>query len=202
MRNRVLFACWLCLIVVSSAQADTVPTALAAPASRLEQAQPAWAALPASSAQSPVFSNSDSLADALVPVSLPVSPAGGMAAPVYQPLPHKTPHITTLPAQVDTRMWWGLTIAQHAAAVFDSWSTRQSIGSGRGYERDPLLRPFADSPAIYPAMQVLPTGLDYLSRRMQRSSNGVFRRMWWVPQTAATVGFVWSGIHNLGVASR
>ncbi len=178
------------------------PAAVTSPASRLDQVRAESPALPASAAQAPALAKSNSIADALVPVSLPVSPSGAVEAPAYQPLPHKTPRITTLPAQVDTRMWWGLTITQHAAAVFDSWSTLQSTGSGRGYERDPLLRPVADSPAIYPVMQVLPTGLDYLSRRMLRSSNGVFRRMWWVPQTAATVGFVWSGIHNLGVASR
>ena len=201
MRSQVLFVCWLCLIAMFQAQADTVPTATAAPVSRLDAGRPEPVALPAA-AQSPALIQSDSLADALVPVSLPVGAAGAVAAPVYQPLPHKTPRITTLPAQVDMRKWWGLTVTQHAAAAFDSWSTLQSTGSGRGYERDPLLRPFAESPAIYPAMQVLPAGLDYLSRRMLRSSNGVFRRMWWVPQTAATVGFVWSGIHNLGVASR
>ena len=175
---------------------------MAPTAPRLDRVRAESTALPAIAAQSPALAKSDLMADALVPVSMPVSPAAVAPGPVYQPLVHKTPRITTLPAQVDTRFWWGLTITQHAAAAFDSWSTRQSIGSGRGYERDPLLKPFADSPAIYPAMQVLPAGLDYLSRRMQRSSNGVFRRMWWVPQTAATVGFVWSGIHNLGVASR
>lgn len=202
MRNRVLFACWLCLMVISQAYAETAPASVETPAFRLDPSRAESSASPSTAAHTPALAKSDSMADVLLPVSLPVSPAGVMASAPYEPLPHKTPRITTLPAQVDTRLWWGLTITQHAAAVFDSWSTRQSIGSGRGYERDPLLRPFADSPSIYPAMQILPTGLDYLSRRMLRSSNGVFRKMWWVPQTAATAGFLWSGMHNLAVASR
>lgn len=98
------------------------------------------------------------------------------------------------------RAWLALAALQHGSAAFDAWSTRQSILSGHGYERDPLIKPFADSAAIYPALQVLPIGLDYLSNRMMRSSNGMVRRLWWVPQTVSTVGFVWSGARNLHVA--
>src|SRR5262249_36627708 len=58
------------------------------------------------------------------------------------------------------RIWWGLTAAQHSAATFDAWSTRKSISSGNGYERNPLMKPFADSAAIYPVIQVVPLGLD------------------------------------------
>ena len=99
------------------------------------------------------------------------------------------------------RTWWVLTAAQHGAATFDAWSTRQSITSGRGYERNPLMKPFADSAAIYPVIQVLPLGLDYLSRRMAQSRHSALRKTWWVPQTIATAGFVWSGVRNLRVAS-
>ena len=99
------------------------------------------------------------------------------------------------------RAWLALVALQHGSAAFDAWSTRQSILSGHGYERDPLIKPFADSAAIYPALQVLPIGLDYLSNRMMRSSNGMVRRLWWVPQTVSTVGFVWSGARNLHVAA-
>jgi len=99
------------------------------------------------------------------------------------------------------RAWLTLVALQHGSAAFDAWSTRQSILSGNGYERDPLMKPFAGSAAIYPAIQVLPIGLDYLSNRMMRSSNGMVRRLWWVPQTVSSVGFMWSGARNLHVAA-
>lgn len=99
------------------------------------------------------------------------------------------------------RAWLALVALQHGSAAFDAWSTRQSILSGNGYERDPLMKPFAGSAAIYPALQVLPIGLDYLSNRMMRSSNGMIRRFWWIPQSVSTVGFVWSGARNLHVAA-
>ncbi|HVH88653.1 MAG TPA: hypothetical protein VM912_18180 [Terriglobales bacterium] len=98
------------------------------------------------------------------------------------------------------RAWLLLTATQHSSAIFDAWSTRQALLSGHGYERDVLVRPFANSDAIYPALQVVPIGLDFLSRRMLRSSNSFSRRTWWVPQAIATTGFVWCGTRNLRVA--
>lgn len=109
--------------------------------------------------------------------------------------------VTPAEKQHPTRAWWMLTVAQHGAAAFDAYSTRQAIGRG-AVEDDPLMRPFAHSPAIYLASQVSPVLLDLLSRRMMRSENPVFRRMWWVPQSGATAMFIVSGVHNLGVASR
>jgi hypothetical protein len=94
-----------------------------------------------------------------------------------------------------------LTIAMHGAAAFDAYSTRQAIGRG-AVEDDPLMRPFAYSPAIYVASQVGPVLLDLVSRRMMRSENLVLRRMWWIPQSGSTAMFIFSGVHNLGVASR
>jgi hypothetical protein len=110
---------------------------------------------------------------------------------------------TTLPEKPSVkqeRIWWALTAAQHGAATFDAWSTRQSLASGNGYERNPLMKPFAGSAAIYPVIQVMPVGLDFLSRRMMQSRHGFFRKTWWLPQTIATAGFVWSGANNLRVA--
>jgi hypothetical protein len=98
------------------------------------------------------------------------------------------------------RSWMALTIAQHAAATFDAWSTRRAISRGGSYEADPLMRPFAHSPALYGVMQLGPGALDYLARRMRRSDHKWVRRLWWVPQSAATVGFVYSGAHNLAVS--
>jgi hypothetical protein len=111
---------------------------------------------------------------------------------------------TTLPEKPSVkqqRIWWALTVAQHGAATFDAWSTRQSLESGYGYERNPLMKPFAGSPAIYPVIQVVPVGLDFLSRHMMQSRHGFLRKTWWLPQTIATAGFVWSGANNLRVAN-
>lgn len=99
------------------------------------------------------------------------------------------------------REWVVLTVLQHGSATFDAWSTRQSLASGNGYERNPLLRPFANSAAIYPAIQLAPLGTDWVSWRMARSSKPLVRKLWWLPQSVATAGFVWSGIRNLHVAN-
>ena len=100
-----------------------------------------------------------------------------------------------------SKRWLALTAMQHGSAVFDAWSTRQALSSGNGYERDPFIRPFARSATIYPALQVLPLGLDYLSSHMMHSQNTMVRKLWWVPQTVSTVGFVWNGARNLHVAT-
>ena len=105
------------------------------------------------------------------------------------------------PSVKQQRTWWALTAAQHGAATFDAWSTRQSLASGNGYERNPLMKPFAGSAAIYPVIQVMPVGLDFLSKRMMQSRHGFFRKTWWLPQTIATAGFVWSGANNLRIAN-
>ena len=100
-----------------------------------------------------------------------------------------------------SKRWLALTLAQHGAAAFDAYSTRQSISRG-AVEDDPMMRPFAHSGAIYAAIQVGPLLLDYAARRMQHSEYGMVRRMWFVPQTVSTAGFLISGFHNLNVASR
>ncbi len=99
------------------------------------------------------------------------------------------------------RMWIALSAVQHSAAVFDAYSTRQAIASG-AVEQNPLLRPFASSPAIYGATQICPLILDYAARRMQLSHNSVVRRMWWVPQSTGTAVSIFSGVHNMNVANR
>lgn len=93
------------------------------------------------------------------------------------------------------RLWLFLSTAEHSAATYDAWSTRRALAAGR-VEADPLMRPFAGSAALYPAMQLVPIGLDYLARRLQRSS-GWAHRIWWVPQSAATVTFLFSGSYNV-----
>ncbi|MGH7837006.1 MAG: hypothetical protein ACREQC_04180, partial [Candidatus Binataceae bacterium] len=98
------------------------------------------------------------------------------------------------------RAWIALSFVQHGAATFDAYSTRQAIAHG-AVEDDPMMRPFAHSPAMYAAMQVGPVMLDILARHMQRSNNNFLRHIWWLPQSVSTAGFVVSGVHNLHVAN-
>ena len=99
------------------------------------------------------------------------------------------------------KSWLALSIVQHGAAAFDAYSTRDAISHG-AVEEDPLMRPFAGSPAMYAANQVGPLILDLVARRMQRSNNSFLRRMWWLPQSAAAADFVFCGVHNLHVANQ
>jgi hypothetical protein len=101
----------------------------------------------------------------------------------------------------NSRVWYSLVVFNHAAAGFDAYSTRQAIGHG-GVELNPLLKPFADSAAIYPALQVWPTAMDFVGSKMMRSQNRVIRKIWWVPQVASTAAFVSFGFHNLGVHAQ
>jgi hypothetical protein len=98
------------------------------------------------------------------------------------------------------KAWLILSIAEHSAATFDAYSTRMAVSKG-ATEADPMMRPFAHSPAIYGAIQVCPLVLDYAARRMERSQIGMLRKTWWIPQTAATGIFLFSGVHNVGVAN-
>jgi hypothetical protein len=108
----------------------------------------------------------------------------------------------TLPEAVPSRRSWiALSVAQHTAAAFDAYSTRQAIARG-AVEDDPLMRPFAHSSGLYAAIQACPVVLDLAARRMQRSENNLVRHTWWLPQAVSTSLFLFSGVHNLGVASR
>ncbi|HUJ32567.1 MAG TPA: hypothetical protein VLY23_14895 [Candidatus Acidoferrum sp.] len=114
--------------------------------------------------------------------------------------PSKQPDIT--PAErLPRRSWLALSLIQHGAAGFDAYSTRYAVGHG-AVERDPLMRPFANSPSIYAASQVCPLVLDIVARRMQRSENGMVRHMWWLPQSVSTATFLFSGMHNIHVANQ
>ena len=98
------------------------------------------------------------------------------------------------------RQWIALAIIEHGAAGFDAYSTRQAVGHG-AVEQDPLMRPFAGSPAIYLATQVGPVLFDLLARHMQHSEYPLVRRVWWLPQTLSAGVSIFSGVHNLHVAS-
>ena len=96
-------------------------------------------------------------------------------------------------------MWYILGAGEHGAATFDAWSTRRVIQSGMGQEMNPMLRPFANSGALYGAVQVAPLLFDMLSKHMYHSSHAWERKIWWLPQTASMVASFVGGAHNLNI---
>lgn len=133
------------------------------------------------------------------PVLAPSAPATFTQAGSFRPVTHAGVPQPNLPQK---RAWLALTILQHGTAAFDAWSTRESVTSGNGKELNPLMKPFAGSGAIYGAIQVAPLVTDWWARRLQRSQHPTLRRLWWVPQAASSVGFTFSGVNNLRIASR
>jgi hypothetical protein len=94
------------------------------------------------------------------------------------------------------RKWLVLSGISHGAATFDAWSTRRVINNGTGYEMNPMLRPFANSNALFGAVQVAPVAFDFLALRMMRSQHAWVRKMWWVPQSASAAASIFGGVHN------
>jgi hypothetical protein len=140
-------------------------------------------------------------------VAEPVAAASSApSAPAAEPVPIVpvyNPPIRALRAVSDQRQrreWLGLSIAAHGAAGFDAWSTRRVLSSVPGaQEMNPLLRPFAGNASMYAAVQVTPTILDFVSRRMMNSRYEWARHTWWLPQAVSAVISVASGVHNVGV---
>ena len=101
-------------------------------------------------------------------------------------------------------------VATRLAGSGDCAARRRSVrrvfhapGSGRGaVEDNPMLRPFAGSPAIYVATQVAPVLFDLMARHMQRSEYPIVRRLWWMPQTMSAGLSIFSGVHNLNLAGK
>jgi hypothetical protein len=100
--------------------------------------------------------------------------------------------ITSAEAYPSRKTWLALGIAEHSAAFFDAYSTRRAVSRG-AVEADPMMRPFAHSPAIYVAIQVGPVLLDLVSHRMQHSETGF---------VLAPTTYLFSAMHNMGVAKR
>lgn len=120
-----------------------------------------------------------------------------VAAQPFQPMkavftrPRETPR--------QRKIWYGLALAGHSGAAFDAWSTRRAVSGGYGQESNPMLRPFANSKAIYAATQVSPAVMDFLGKRMMVSRHRWMRKMWWVPQAAGASFSFAAGAHNVGV---
>jgi hypothetical protein len=138
------------------------------------------------------------------------APAAANADPspaAIEPTPHISSYRPVYGAPVRTvsdrwqkREWLALSIAAHGGAGFDAWTTRKVLSNVPGaQEMNPLLRPFAGNASMYAAVQVAPTILDYVSRRMMNSRYDVLRHTWWLPQAVSAVVSVASGVHNIGV---
>lgn len=167
----------------------------------------------------PGISSSESAAASTLALTVPAEPSANQSAtlaaltqfPVMRPvlaapvayIPAKPVKRTEAPpVSTNTkRTWMALTALQHGTAAFDAWSTRESVSSGHGHELNPLMKPFAGSGAMYAAIQVAPLATDYWARRLMRSNNPTYRKLWWLPQVASSVGFTFSGVNNLRVAS-
>lgn len=152
--------------------------------------------LPLTSASLPLLARADVTEMAAPNASGVIASASPTVEPVVAPLiPVEAPKAANSGAK--KKIWYGLMAAEHSAAFFDAYSTRQVLSSGSGRELDPLVRPFAHSAALYPALQVSPVVVDYFAARMMRSNNRFVRKLWWVPQAAGIAGSTFSGINNV-----
>ena len=136
--------------------------------------------------------------------ALPAMPTPKADAEAIQPavqpfLPVKPVFARPRETPKQRKIWYGLLVAGHSAAAFDAWSTHRAVSGGYGQESNPLLRPYANSNAIYAATQVSPALMDFLGKRMMVSQHGWVRKMWWVPQAAGASFSFAAGAHNVGV---
>jgi hypothetical protein len=156
----------------------------------------------------PAVVSNDTIKDSSAPAGLPDMPAPKVKAepePIVpnasaQPFQPARP-VFTRPRETprQRKMWYALVVAGHSGAAFDAWSTKRAVSGGYGQEANPLLRPFANSNAIYAATQVSPAVMDFLGKRMMVSQDRWVRRLWWVPQLAGAGFSFASGAHNVGL---
>jgi hypothetical protein len=157
---------------------------------------------------SPAVTSDSAAKDAVLTASLPAAPAPKIKAdpqpilpnPAVMPFEPVKP-VTTRPRETHRQrvMWYSLVVAGHSGAAFDAWSTKRAVTGGYGQEANPVLRPFANSNAIYAATQVSPAVMDFLGKRMMVSQHAWVRKMWWVPQLAGAGFSFTAGVHNVGV---
>lgn len=129
--------------------------------------------------------------------ALPAQPSPHLIASAFVPNIQPLKSSESKEAAPSRRSWLILSAAGHTAATLDAYSTRRAIAMG-GVESNPLIRPFAHSPAIYAALQTDPLVLNYVGYRLQRSQNKFLRRIWWVPQSVGIAASFGAAMHDLG----
>jgi hypothetical protein len=154
----------------------------------------------------PAVASESATKDSSVSSVLPAMPMPKSNAEAIQPAAPAQPFLPVKPVFTRPRethrqrvIWYGLTIAGHSGAAFDAWSTKRAVSGGYGQESNPLLRPFANSNAIYAATQVSPAVMDFLGKKMMVSQHRWVRKMWWLPQAAGASFSFAAGVHNVGV---
>lgn len=183
-----MICCIAALFLHFGATAPVLPQSIASPADQTANLPEAPSAIPECASQVGCDNSEKNLQAPSAPPIPYLQPAKPMSLTLAENAPSRRP-------------WLILSAVQHGAAAFDAYSTRHAITRG-AIETDPLMRPFAYSPAIYATTQVGPVMLDIVARHMQRSRNNLWHRTWWVPQSASTGVFLFSGIHNLQFAKK
>ncbi len=174
-----------------------MPAQLAINAEKLALVQPAEIA-----AESSTASAKDSLPAAPEPVTAPTArPADPVPFILTQPIRKDTVSVYDLRNETRRKehIWLGLSLVSHSSATFDAYSTHLAVSSGVAHELNPMLKPFAGNASSYAAIQVGPTVMDYLAKKMMYSQHSWVRRMWWVPQSASAVTSLFCGAHNMSV---
>jgi hypothetical protein len=90
-----------------------------------------------------------------------------------------------------------MALSVNLAAEFDAATTYHMLNSNRyTYEANPLVRPFAANPSIFPALAASSLAANWLARREQNHGHG--RVAFWI--RALTIGeHVACGIHNVTI---
>ena len=156
---------------------------------------PALAAL-ATSENSTISSELPSMPDA----KFAADPAPTTIIPRSTPLPSPAARgffMRSMEAPKEKKLWYALSISGHSGAAFDAWSTRRALSASHGVESNPMLKPFANSNAIYAATQVTPLLLDFVGHRMMYNKRNWVRKIWWVPQAAGSSVSFGAAIHNV-----
>jgi hypothetical protein len=208
------------MLAVAALLFQITPFAQALPANTGVQA-PTTSSAPAATNPAPriLLAGADTTTSANLPLSaMPIHPvaessseplsADAMNAPTNDYLsaitvpgiedgkPVRFVSVESLPSR---KKWLALSIAEHGAAAFDAYATRDAVTHG-AHEDNPFLAPVANSNAIYAVSQIAPLLLDFATHKMQRSDNNFVRHTWWVPQSVGTVVYIFSGVHDLHVA--
>lgn len=64
-----------------------------------------------------------------------------------------------------------LSAATMVSAEFDAATTYQVVGSGRGYEANPMVRPFAGNFSVFPVLGASAVGVNSASRWMKANNH-------------------------------